>query len=166
MSERVGMVIGTEDATPLAFWVGVAPDAYLQLDDPVIVETEVPGKGTVRIAGIVEEVRARHEGAQFDSDVFLVERGVLPVETAVAAKVVATRFEPEIFVPPLPGLVACRARGADRDRALYFDQMERRVVAGVTRGGEPMYLDLDFIDGTRGAHLHISGLSGVAPKPP
>ena len=85
MSERVGMVIGTEDSTPLAFWVGVAPDAYLQLDDPVIVETDVPGKGTVRIAGIVEEVRARHEGTQFDSDVFLVDRGVLPVETAVAA---------------------------------------------------------------------------------
>ncbi|TMD59316.1 MAG: ATP-binding protein [Chloroflexi bacterium] len=164
MSERVGMVIGTEDATPLAFWVGVAPDAYLQLDDPVIVETDVPGKGIVRIAGIVEEVRARHEGAQFDSDVFLIERGVLPVETAVAAKVVATRFEPEIFVPPLPGLVARRARGADRDLALYFDQMTRRVPAGLSRDGEPVYLDLDFLDGTRGAHVNISGISGVATK--
>ncbi|HKW78514.1 MAG TPA: ATP-binding protein, partial [Candidatus Limnocylindria bacterium] len=145
MSERVGMVIGTEDATPLAFWVGVGPDAYLQLDDPVIVETDVPGRGMVRIAGIVEEVRARHEGTQFDSDVFLVERGVLPVETAVAAKVVATRFEPEIFVPPLPGLVARRARGADRDLAMYFDQMARRVPAGLSRDGEPVYLDLDFL---------------------
>ena len=164
MSERVGMVIGSEDATPLAFWVGVAPDAYLQLDDPVIVATDVPGKGTVRIAGIVEEVRARHEGTQFDSDVFLVERGVLPVETAVAAKVVATRFEPEIFVPPMPGLEARRARGADRDLAMYFDQMARRVPAGLSRDGEPVYLDLDFLDGTRGAHVNISGISGVATK--
>src|SRR5437867_2462486 len=164
MSERVGMVIGTEDATPLTFWVGVQTDAYLQLDDPVIVDTNVPGRGTVRIAGIVQDVRARHEGAQFDTDVFLVDRGVLPVETAVAAQVVATRFEPEVFVPPMPGLQAFRARGKDRDEALFFDQMERRVPAGLSRDGEAVFLDLDFLDGTRGAHVNISGVSGVATK--
>jgi DNA helicase HerA-like ATPase len=164
VSEPVGMVLGTEDSTPLTFWVGVAPDSYLQLDDAVIVDTEVPGRGIVRIAGIVQDVRARHEGAQFDSDVFLVQEGVLPVGTAVAAEVVATRFEPEIFVPPMPGLQALRARGKDRDEAMYFDQMERRVVAGLTRDGEPVFLDLDFLDGSRGAHVNISGVSGVATK--
>ena len=133
ISEPVGRVLGTEDATPLIFWVGVAPDSYLQLDDAVVVDTEVPGRGPLRIAGIVQDVRARHEGAQFDTDVFLVERGVLPVDTAVAAQVVATRFEPEVFVPPMPGLPASRARGKDRDEALYFDQMERRVPAGLSR---------------------------------
>ena len=92
ISEQVGMVLGTEDATPLTFWVGVSPDQYLQLDDAVIVDTEVPGRGPLRIAGIVQDVRARHEGASFDSDVFLVDRGILPVDTAVAAQVVATRF--------------------------------------------------------------------------
>lgn len=163
-SEPVGMVIGTEDATPLTFWVGVGPDSYLQLDDPVIVDTEVPGRGTLRIAGIVQDVRARHEGASFDTDVFLIQRGVLPVETAVAAQVVATRFEPEILVPPMPGLAAYRARGKDRDEALYFDQMARRVPAGLSRDGEPVYLDLDFLDGSRGAHVNISGVSGVATK--
>ena len=163
-SEPVGMVIGTEDSTPLSFWVGVASDAYLQLDDAVFVDTEVPGRGPVRISGLVQNVRARHEGAQFDTDVFLVERGVLPVETAVAAEVVATRFEPELFVPPLPGLRACRARGLDRDRAMYFDQMARKVTAGLSRDGEPMFLDLDFLEGTRGAHVNISGISGVATK--
>jgi DNA helicase HerA-like ATPase len=163
-SEPVGMVLGTEDATPLTFWVGVAEDAYLQLDDAVIVDTHVPGREPLRIAGIVQEVRARHEGASFDTDVFLVERGVLPVDTAVAAQVVATRFEPEIFVPPLPGLAAMRARGKDRDQALYFDQMKRRVPGGLTRDGEPVYLDLDFLDGTRGAHVNVSGISGIATK--
>ncbi len=158
------MVLGTEDATPLSFWVGIAPDAYLQLDDVVVVDTEVPGRGPLRIAGIVQDVRARHEGAQFDTDVFLVDRGVLPVELAVAAQVVATRFEPEVFVPPMPGLPAFRARGKDRDEALSFDQMERRVSAGLTRDGEPVFLDLDFLDGTRGAHVNISGISGVATK--
>jgi hypothetical protein len=163
-SERVGFVIGTEDSTPLNFWIGVASDAYLQLDDAVIVETDVPGRGHLRISGIVQQVRARHEGAQFDTDVFLIDRGVLPVETAVSAEVVATRFEPEIFVPPAPGLIAYRARGADRDHAMYFDQMERRLPAGLSRDGEPVFLDLDFLDGTRGAHVNISGISGVATK--
>ncbi|HWO71438.1 MAG TPA: ATP-binding protein [Actinomycetota bacterium] len=163
-SERVGMVLGTEDATPLTFWVGVEEGCYLQLDDAVVVDAEVPGRGPLRISGIVQDVRARHEGASFDSDVFLVERGVLPVGTAVAAQVVATRFEPEILVPPMPGLPAYRARGKDRDEALYFDRMERRLPAGLTRDGEPVYLDLDFLDGTRGAHVNISGVSGVATK--
>jgi len=163
-SERVGMVLGTEDSTPLTFWVGVEPESYLQLDDAVIVDTHVPGRGDLRIAGIVQDVRARHEGAQFDTDVFLIERGVLPVDTAVAAQVVATRFEPEIFVPPMPGLPVLRARGKDRDQALYFDQMARRVPAGLSRDGEPIFLDLDFLDGSRGAHVNISGISGVATK--
>ncbi|MGH2573824.1 MAG: ATP-binding protein [Actinomycetota bacterium] len=163
-SEPVGMVLGTEDSTPLTFWVGVFPHAYLQLDDAVVVDTEVPGRGRVRVAGIVQDARARHEGASFDTDVFLVDRGVLPVDTAVAAQVVVTRFEPEVLVPPLPGLTAYRARGKDRDEALYFDQMARRVPAGLSRDGEPVYLDLDFLDGSRGAHVNISGVSGVATK--
>ncbi len=164
VSEPVGLVLGTEDATPLSFWVAVSPQAYLQLDDAVVVDTMVPGRGPLRIAGIVQDVRARHEGASFDTDVFLVDRGVLPVDTAVAAQVVATRFEPEVFVPPMPGLQAFRARGKDRDEALFFDQMERRLPGGLSRDGEPVFLDLDFLDGSRGAHVNISGVSGVATK--
>ena len=163
-SEPVGMVLGTEDSTPLAFWVGVAPGSYLQLDDCVLVETEVPGRGTVRVSGLVQEVRARHEGVSLDSDVFLVDQGVLPAGISQAAKVVATRVEPEVFVPPLPGQTAVRARGKDRDEALYLDQIERRLAAGLSRDGEPVYVDLDFLDGTRGAHVNISGISGVATK--
>jgi uncharacterized protein len=163
-SEEVGFLLGTEDSTPLAFWVGVSEGSYLQLDDAVLVETEVPGRGTVRISGLVQEVRARHEGVTLDSDVFLVDKGVLPAGIAQAAKVVATRFEPEIFVPPLPGGQALRARGKDRDEAMYLDQIERRLPGGVSRDGEPVYLDLDFLDGTRGAHVNISGVSGVATK--
>src|SRR5439155_5141140 len=123
VSEPVGLVLGTEDATPLTFWVAVSKDAYLQLDDAVVVDTDVPGRGPLRIAGLVQDVRARHEGASFDTDVFLVDQGVLPVDTAVAAQVVATRFEPEIFVPPMPGLLASRARGKVVDHALYLAHM-------------------------------------------
>src|SRR5918992_1873714 len=163
-SEHVGIVLGTEDSTPLAFWVGVAPNSYLQLDDAVLVETDVPGRGTIRVSGLVQEVRARHEGVALDSDVFLVDKGVLPAGISQAAKVVATRVEPEIFVPPLPGQPALRARGKDRDEALYLDQIDRRLAAGLSRDGEPIFMDLDFLDGPPGAHVNISGISGVATK--
>ena len=117
----VGRVIGTEDATPLEFWVGVGPDAYLQLDDVVALERVVPGTGElVRMYGVVSQVRARHEGARFDSDVFLIEDGVLPAEVSEAAKVQTTRFEPELFVPPRPGEPVRRAVGAAREEALFF----------------------------------------------
>jgi DNA helicase HerA-like ATPase len=96
--------------------------------------------------------------------VFLIEEGILPAEVSRAALIQSTRFEPEVFVPPLPGTVVERAQGAARDQALFFDQMERRLPAGLSRDDEPLYLDLDFLDGTKGAHVNISGVSGVATK--
>jgi hypothetical protein len=161
-----GRVIGTEDATPLEFWVAVSEGHFLQLDDVVALERPLPNGDTVRIFGIVVQVRARHEGARFDSDVFLIEKGVLPAQVSQAAKVVATRFEPEVFVPPLPGQEVRRAVGAEREQALFFDGMDenKRLVAGLTRDDEPVFLNLEFIDGTRGAHVNISGISGVATK--
>ena len=160
----VGRVIGTDDATPLEFWVAVAPDQFLQLDDVVALERTPPGRDPVRIYGIVNQVRARHEGARFDSDVFLIEDGVLPAEVAEAAQVLATRFEPEVFLPPLPGQAVRRAQGDDRDQALFFDGMNKRLPAGLSREDEPVYVNLEFLDGTRGAHVNISGVSGVATK--
>jgi uncharacterized protein len=162
--ELVGRVLGTEDATPLEFWVGVAPGRFLQLDDVVALQRIPPGGQPVRIYGVVSQVRARHEGARFDSDVFLIEEGVLPAEVSEAAQILTTRFEPEVFVPPLPGQAVVKATGADRDEALFFDGMERRLPAGLTRDDQPVVLDLDFLDGTRGAHVNISGVSGVATK--
>src|SRR5690349_11625276 len=134
----VGRVIGTEDATPLEFWVGIADDAYLQLDDVVALERILPTGEVVRIYGMVSQVRARHEGAQLDSDVFLIEDGLLPAEVSRAALIQSTRFEPEVFVPPLPGTGVDRAEGDARDQALFFDQMERRVPAGLSRDEEPI----------------------------
>lgn len=160
----VGRVIGTEDATPLEFWVAVAPGQFLQLDDVVALERTPPGRDAVRIYGVVGQVRARHEGARFDSDVFLVAEGVLPAEVSEAAQVTATRFEPEVFVPPLPGAEVRRAAGDERDEALFFDTMAQRLPVGLTRDDEPLFVNLEFLDGSRGAHVNISGISGVATK--
>ncbi len=161
----VGRVIGTEDATPLEFWVGVADGSYLQLDDVVALERDLPGDGgRIRMFGIVGQVRARHEGARFDSDVFLISDGVLPAEVSETALVQTTRFEPEVFVPPRPGQVVRKAAGDERFEALFFDGMRRRLPCGLSRDDEPMYLNFEFLDGSRGAHVNISGISGVATK--
>src|SRR4051794_34597583 len=74
----VGRVLGTSDATPLTFWVAVTPDAFLQLDDVVVTVRELPDGTAVAVAGVVTAVRARHEGAAFDSDVFAIAEGMLP----------------------------------------------------------------------------------------
>jgi DNA helicase HerA-like ATPase len=160
----VGRVLGTQDAMPLEFWVGVEEGQFLQLDDVVEVETPLPGQEPVRLYGVVDLVRARYEGARFDSDVFLIEKGVLPAQVAQAAHVRVTRVEPEVFVPPRPGQPVQRAEGRARERALFFDAMERRLPIGLSRDGEPVFANLDFLDGTRGAHVNISGISGVATK--
>jgi DNA helicase HerA-like ATPase len=161
---QVGRVSGLEDSTPLLFMVALEPDAYLQLDDVVVTVRAVPGIGPVMTSGIVTEVRSRHEGANFGSDVFLIADGVLPARVQETAEITTTRVEPECYVPPQPGSIARRATGTERAQALYFDQMQRKVPVGLGRDGEPIYVNLEFLDGTRGAHVSISGISGVATK--
>jgi DNA helicase HerA-like ATPase len=164
-ADSVGRVLGTFDATPLQFWVAVRPGAYLQLDDVVVTTRELPADGaSVTIAGVVTQVRARHEGATFDSDVFAIADGTLPAQVQEAAEITTTRVDPEIYVPPAPGAVVRRAAGDERDGALYFDQMQRRIPIGTGRDGEPLYINAEFLDGSRGAHVSISGISGVATK--
>jgi uncharacterized protein len=163
-SPVAGRVVGTEPATPLEFWVGVAEGSYLQLDDVVVADRVLPDGQRVRLAGVVTQVRARHEGTRLDNDVFLVADGVLPAEISEVAQVMVTRVDPEVYVPPLPGSEVRKATGAERDEALLFSQMQRRLPAGLSRDDQPFHLNLEFLDGTRGAHVNISGVSGVATK--
>ena len=160
----IGRVLGTDDATPLQFWVAIAEGSLVQLDDVVAIDRILPTGERISIFGIVNQVRARHEGATFDSDVFLIAEGVLPAEVSEAAMVQVTRVVPEVFVPPLPGAEVRVATDEERDVALDFDSVDRRLPAGLSRENEPIFLDLDFVDGTKGAHINISGISGVATK--
>ncbi len=165
--DELGLVVGTVPATPLQFSVGLAPGQYAQLDDVVVTVRPMPGEGAVpvQIAGVVTNVEAVHEGARFASDVFLIEQGALPAEICEVAEVTVTRVEPEMYVPPLPGAAVSRAVGAARESALYFDEMgDAKVPVGFGRDGQPVYVNFEFVDGTRGAHVSISGVSGIATK--
>src|SRR5687767_9032085 len=117
-STDVGRVLGTEDSTPLEFWVGLGPDQVVQLDEVLVCDRKVPDfTEPVSLSGVVGQVRARHEGARYDSDVFAADAG-LPLEVTEAVQVLVTRVDPEYYVPPLPGTGVRRAVGAERDRAL------------------------------------------------
>ena len=163
-ADLVGRVAGTEDSTPLQFAVALDEASYLQLDDVVVTLRHIPGVGPILTSGVVTQVRARHEGASFGSDVFLISDGVLPARVQEIAEVGVTRVEPEVYVPPRPGEIVRRASGPERSRALYFDQMASRLPVGRGRDGAPIYVNMEFLDGTRGAHVSISGISGVATK--
>ena len=163
---QVGRVLGTLDATPLSFWVAIESGAHLQLDDVVVTARTLPGvgtAGTVLHSGVVTDVRARHEGAQFASDVFLIEEGVLPAEVQEVAEVSVTRVDPELYVPPRPGAPARRAGGTSGTRRCTSTDGAQGA-DGLGRDGVPMYLNFEFLDGTRGAHISVSGISGVATK--
>ena len=162
--DLVGRVAGTEDSTPLQFAVALEEASYLQLDDVVVTLRQIPGIGPILTSGVVTQVRARHEGASFGSDVFLISDGVLPARVQEIAEVSTTRVEPEVYVPPRPGEIVRRASGPERAQALYFDQMASRLPVGRGRDGAPIYVNMEFLDGTRGAHASISGISGVATK--
>src|SRR5207302_1744434 len=81
-----------------------------------------------------------------------------------SATVQTIRVVPEIWVAPDPGEPAWRVSGEARDEALYADEMGRRLPVGFAKDGAPLWVDLDFFDGTKGAHVSISGVSGVATK--
>ncbi len=164
MSRAVGMILGTQEATPLQFWFSVAPGASVQLDDLVVTRLRKPGGGEVAFYGVVDAVRKIHEGVSFESDVEEVAAGVLPVNTSYTAHVLVTRVDPEDFVPPQPGDRVYLAEDDDLARALYQDGMKSRLPAGLLRGGQPVALNFDFVNGAQGAHVNISGVSGVATK--
>ncbi len=164
-SPVAGRVIGTEPATPLEFWVGVGEGTYLQLDDVVVVDRVLPDGQPLRIsgrrvAGAGHATRAPASTATCSS----WPTACCPPRSARPRRCMATRFEPEIYVPPLPGEEVRKATGAERDEALLFTQMRKLLPAGLSRDDEPFYLNLEFLDGTRGAHVNISGVSGVATK--
>lgn len=178
MSDEVGRVIGTKESQPLDFWLAVDESEYVQLDEVVAVTTRLPHtppgdeRNLVDHFGVVDGIQSAYEGASFHSDVFRDAEGTLPVSVSTIAHVSVTRVsmrpatpDTEVLVPPKPGGAVRRADEADRELALYFDKMQdARFPAGLSRDGLPVYGNLEFLDGRRGAHVNISGISGVATK--
>ncbi|HSG77985.1 MAG TPA: ATP-binding protein [Acidimicrobiia bacterium] len=161
----VGRVIGSQHTNTREFRVILEDEDYLQLDDLVVVRTEVPKAGEVRTYGVVTESEAVFEGASFESDTMRIAAdGSMPGAKVRSVRVAVTRVDPELWVAPDPGEIVDRASGEERLKAVYADEMDRPLPVGLGRDGEPMYVDLDFFDGRKGGHMSIAGISGVATK--
>ncbi len=163
--DPIGIVLGTKPSSPLEFWVGIEKGNFLQLDDVIVVQSVIDGTSRgVKFYGLVHEVQKYLEGIELAYEAHLATNGIVPVNIAYTARIMVTRIEPEIFIPPSPGDPVFKAQGEDLSKALYYDSMRCKIPAGLSRSGEVIYLNYDFLNGREGAHISISGMSGIATK--
>lgn len=161
--DPVGVVMGHQAASSQEFSVVLDEARSLAVDDLVAVTTPDP-EGDVITYGVVAEAHAQLEGASLPSDTQVIAAGQMPGEVSRTAQIQVVRVNPERWIAPHPGEPVRLARGAERAHALYEDTMTRTLPVGLARDGRPVNLDLDFLDGTKGGHVSISGISGVATK--
>jgi hypothetical protein len=163
--EVVGLVDGALPASTRRFSVVLEDDAVVQLDDLLATSQALPDGGTVTHYSIVVEGTRLIEGASFPSDTARIAREqTMPGETARRVDVQVLRTVPELWLAPEPGAQVVRASGAGRAEALFLDQMDQPLAVGLDQAGEPVYVDFAFLNGKKGGHVNISGISGVATK--
>jgi DNA helicase HerA-like ATPase len=170
--EIIGYIDGSADLTTQTFQVVLAEDAVVQLDDLLVTEQVLPGEDG-RVVGhyaIVVEGRSEIEGAQFASDTTRIVRDqTMPGQRVRTVEAQVLRVDPEVWVAPQAGAEVMLARGDHRDKALFHDAMmdgntDRRLYVGLDHNHAPVAIDWEFLNGTRGGHISISGISGVATK--
>ncbi len=161
----IGLVDGAVPASTRRFTVVLAENAVVQLDDLVACRQELPDGRSVSHYGIVVEAVRQIEGASYASDTDRIARAkTMPGETSRRVEIQILRTVPELWLAPEPGSVVVRATGDVRREALFLDQMEQPLPAGFDQAGDPIYVDFSFLNGKKGGHVNISGISGVATK--
>lgn len=161
----IGLVDGSEPASTRRFQVVLADDSVAQLDELVATTRILPDGQPLTHYGIVVEGTGVIEGAELPSDTPRISRDrTMPGVTTRRVEVQVLRTVPEFWLPPDPGTSVVRALGSDREAALFIDQMERPLVVGLDQSHNPVYADFTFVNGEKGGHISISGISGVATK--
>jgi hypothetical protein len=139
--------------------------AIVSLDELLVTRQILPDGSAFTHYGIVVEGYGRIEGAEVASDTQRITgTRTMPGVTARTVELQVLRTIPERWLPPAPGSLVLRAAGEDRSNALFLDQMDLQLPIGLDQNGEPLYADFEFINGTKGGHVSISGVSGVATK--
>jgi hypothetical protein len=161
----LGFVDGSLPATTRRFHVTLADEAIVQLDDLVVTTQSLPDDRVVSHYGIVVENSGYIEGASYATDTArITHERTMPGVTARRVEVQLLRTSPELWLAPDPGAEVHRATGAHRDTALFLDQMVAPLAVGLDQSNEPVHVDFAFVNGTKGGHVNISGISGVATK--
>ena len=161
---RLGLVDGAVPATSSRFFCVLDDDAVVQLDDLICVSQRLPNGEDVTHYGIVVEESGQIEGAEWASDTQRIADQTMPGQPIRRAEVQILRTVPELWLAPRSGAEVHAARGAERERALFADQMTERLPVGLDQAGEPIWADFSFMNGEKGGHVSITGISGVATK--
>lgn len=163
--EILGLVDGSEPATTRRFHVVLADDAVAPLDELVATTQTLPGGAQLTHYGIIVEGTGEIEGAELPSDTARISRDhTMPGITTRRVEVQILRTVPELWLAPAPGALVVKATGTHREMALFLDQMEQPLPIGLDQDTEPVYIDFSFLNGEKGGHISISGISGVATK--
>jgi DNA helicase HerA-like ATPase len=161
----VGVVDGSASTTTQSFQIVLNDQAVVQLDDLLCVTRSLPDGNTVTHYGIVVEIRGSIEEATYSSDtVHIAVSRTLPGTTCRTAEVRILRNDPEVWVPPDPGTGTRSLSDPEREKALFRDQMTEALPLGLDRSNRPVWVDWSFMNGEKGGHMSISGISGVATK--
>jgi len=164
-TNTIGLVDGSVEATTRTYAIVLEDSAVVQLDDLLATTQQLPDGRELTHYGIVVEGTSAIEGAELASDTRRIAHAkTMPGITARRVEVRVLRTNPELWLPPAAGAVVERATGIHREMALFLDQMEKAMPIGVDQGGEPIYADFTFMNGDKGGHVSISGISGVATK--
>lgn len=164
-SGTLGLVDGSVPASTRRFFVVLADDAVAQLDELVVTMQTLPDGTELRHYGIVVEGIGEIEGAELPSDTHRISAArTMPGITSRRVEVQILRSVPELWLAPQPGATVARVVEADRREALFLDQMEHPLPIGLDQADDPVYADFAFLNGEKGGHASISGISGVATK--
>ncbi len=178
MSEMIGTVTGLREITPYRFWIRLhsSRNRVFGLDEVVKVEYSW-GEQKFVAYGMITEIAASWDGtisSGYQEEACL--EGIYAAVSRYLGQVVVTRILKRDgddmvtvapFFPPPVGTRVFSVSEEEIDVALGFHELrkgERALPFGVLTSGKVAYLDLKYILGDNGAHLNISGQSGVAAK--
>ncbi|MCS7175137.1 ATP-binding protein [Pseudothermotoga sp.] len=179
---RIGVVTGINSSNPYIFYVRLEqkdgkPHHMLQIDDVVKVRFNYEPQGALVYYGIVVEIKAKWDfGPISGYEEELALKGLSPANPIFLATVMTTRMlkmEGEKIlpdapqVPPPPGAEVSLASEEEINAAMGFDELLQKdyaIPVGVFKNNKPAYVDIRYILGENGAHINISGQSGVAAK--
>lgn len=155
------------------FWTD--KDTLLNPFDVVVVE-HVRGSKTY---GVVEEISHITDSESFLGEYFSNDFGsldVVPNTERVGMNFVLARVvknTQNIYIPVQNGQRVSLGDRKEIEEALGLDEVKNKTVCGYLQmyegvdGAEvdlPVYVNSDFLIGPEGAHLNISGISGLATK--
>ena len=155
------------------FWTD--KDTLLNPFDVVVVE-HVRGSKTY---GVVEEISHITDSESFLGEYFSNDFGsldVVPNTERVGMNFVlahVVKNTQNIYIPVQNGQRVSLGDRKDIEEALGLDEVKNKTVCGYLQmyegvdGAEvdlPVYVNSDFLIGPEGAHLNISGISGLATK--